>query len=48
MSVTTVVILSVVGTLVAAFAGAFAWAQHHPRQLSTASADVPRPRRRPF
>jgi len=45
---TTVVILTVVVTLFAAFAGALAWAQQHARQLSTAPIDAPRPRRRPF
>src|SRR5437870_3398237 len=44
----TVIILTVVITLFAAFAGALAWAQQHARQLSTAPVDVPRPRRRPF
>ena len=48
MTATTVIVLTVVVSLLAAFAGAFAWAQLHGRQLTAAPADIPRPRRRPF
>jgi len=48
MSATTVIILSIVGALLAASAGGFAWIQLHGRQLRAAGADAPRPRRRPF
>jgi hypothetical protein len=48
VTATTVIVLTVLVTLFAAFAGALAWAQQHTRQLSTAAADIQRPRRRPF
>ena len=48
MTATTVIVLTVLVILFAAFAGGLAWAQQHARQLSTAAANIPRPRRRPF
>lgn len=48
MTATTVILLTVVVTLFAAFVGGLAWMQQHTRQLSTAPAETPRPRRRPF
>jgi hypothetical protein len=48
VTATTVIILTVLVALFAAFAGSLAWIQQHARQLSTASMDAPRPRRRPF
>ena len=48
MTATTVTVLTVLVTLFAAFAGALAWAQLHARHLTTAPAEIPRPRRRPF
>jgi hypothetical protein len=45
----TVIVLTVAVSLVTAFAGALAWAQHQARHLRTApAANTPRPRRRPF
>jgi hypothetical protein len=48
VTATTVIVLTVLVTLFTAFAGALAWAQQHTRQLTTAPADAPRARRRPF
>jgi hypothetical protein len=48
MTTSTMIILAVAVAAFAGFAAALAWAQPHARQLSTASADTPRQKRRPF
>jgi len=45
---TTMIFLASMVSLFAAFAAGLAWAQQHARQLSAASVEVPRPKRRPF
>jgi len=48
VTATTMIILAAVVSLFAAFAAGLAWAQPHARQLTTAPADTPRSKRRPF
>ena len=48
MTTSTMIILAAVGAGFAALCGTLARAQQHARQLRTAAADTPRPRRRPF
>jgi hypothetical protein len=45
MTTSTTLILAAAVTLFAGFAAALAWAPPHARQLT---AEMPRPRRRPF
>lgn len=48
MTTSIMLTLAAVVALFAGFAAALAWAQPHARHLSTAPADTPRPKRRPF
>jgi len=48
MTTSTMIILTAVVAAFAGFAAALAWAQPHVRQLSTAPAETPRQKRRPF
>ena len=48
MTVSALLTLTIVVALFAALAGGLAWAQQHARQLTTAPANVPRRKRRPF
>jgi len=48
MTVSSMLVLTVVVAAFAALAATLAWAQPHARQLSAATADAARPKRRPF
>lgn len=48
MTTSTMIILATVVAAFAGLAGALAWMQPHARQLSTAPAEPPRRKRRPF
>jgi len=48
MTTSTMIVLAAVVAALAGVAAALAWAQPHARQLSTANAETPRQKRRPF
>jgi len=48
LTATTVIVIGILVSLFFILALGLAWAQQHARQLTTAPAEVPRRKRRPF